>query len=90
MDYLSFVWGHTNLNKEQKLSFLRNAYLEDSRNSLQAANKAAEIVAEELKAKYNPPLEFKPVEKLWSEFRATNHLFSSSTNLSNFKTRQTI
>jgi hypothetical protein len=79
-DYVGFVWGHTNITKEQKLSFLRNVYLKDSRNSIRAADRAAELVAEELKAKYNPPMVFDSIETAWAAFFSTNRLFAASTN----------
>ena len=79
-EYPEFVWGHTNITKEQKLSFLRNAYLNDTCNSIRTANKAAQIIAAELNVKYNPPMKFEPLEKAWKAFVATNRLFAASTN----------
>lgn len=79
-DYIDFVWGNTNVTKEQRISFLRHAYLKDSRNSLQAANAAATFVSETLGAKYNPSFEYSDIESRWLEFSKTNHLFTISTN----------
>lgn len=64
--YVEFVWIHPNITKEEKLSFLHDV-LSDSRNSLQAANQAAKLLAEEAKIEYNPPLNFTKIEKWWQE-----------------------
>jgi hypothetical protein len=79
-DFIRFVWASTNLSKEQRISFLRNAYLKDSYNSLQTANTAAAFVAEELGAAYNPSFIYSGIEKRWLEYSATNHLFTMPTN----------
>ncbi len=76
--YVEFVWGHTNIDKEQKLSFLHGV-LADSRNNLPALHRAARLLSDELKADYNPPLEFAKIEKSWSERLKTNQI-SASTN----------
>jgi hypothetical protein len=80
-DFIQFVWDTTNTTKEQRISFLRNAYLNDSHNSLEAANRAADLVAEQLGAKYNPPFNYADVERRWTEFSNTNHLFTKPKNL---------
>lgn len=80
-DYIDYVSSRTNLTDEQKLAFLRNVYLVDSHNSLYAQTTAAEFVAGKLNANYNPCFAFGDIEKHWSEYIATNHLFSTVTNL---------
>lgn len=64
--YVEFVWNHQAITKEEKLSFLQDV-LRDSRNSLQAADKAARILADEAKVQYNPPFDFSQIEKWWKE-----------------------
>jgi DNA/RNA endonuclease YhcR with UshA esterase domain len=77
--YLEFVWGATNINKEQKLAFVHSV-LTNSRNSLQAADRAAHLLSEELKAKYNPPFIYDDIENKWQEYLKTNHVAAISTN----------
>lgn len=77
--YLDFVWGHTNITKEQKLTFVHGV-LSNSRNSLQAADKAARILADESKVNYNPALNFEPLEKWWESRMASNALSNAATN----------
>ena len=79
-DFIRLVWANTNLSKEQRISFLRNVYLKDSGNSLQAANTAAAFVSEELKVAYNPAFMYSAIEKRWLEYSTTNHLFTIPTN----------
>jgi len=77
--YLEFVWGATNINKEQKLAFVHSV-LTNSRNSLQAANRAAHLLSNELKAKYNSPFIYDDIENKWQEYLKTNHVTAISTN----------
>jgi hypothetical protein len=79
-DFVRFVWGHTNLSREQRISFLRSVYLKDSHNSLQAANTAASLAAGDLGVPYNPAFIYGGLEERWLEFTATNHLFDIPTN----------
>lgn len=79
-DYVDFVWGKTNIATEQRIAFLRNVYLKDSHNSLYAQTTAAAHVAEFLGVTYNPCFVFGGIEKRWTEFASTNHLFVISTN----------
>ena len=79
-EFIRIVSANTNLSKEQRISFLRNAYLKDSGNSLQAANTAATFVSEELGAAYNPSFMYSGIEKRWLEYSTTNHLFTMPTN----------
>lgn len=72
--YVDFVWGHTNLTRDDKLYFLRSVIEDDSRNSLLAVDRAANILAGELKAKYNPCFVFTDIEKKWSEWEKTNSM----------------
>jgi hypothetical protein len=85
-DFLGFVWGNTNLAKEQRLAFLHRTYLHDSRDSLQAANYAAATVATELGVDYlTRPFFYSSLEFRWAEYITTNHLFaippSGETNI---------
>jgi hypothetical protein len=80
VDYIRFVWGHTNMTTEQRISFLRNAYLNDSRNSLQAANTAADLVSQQLGVNNNSPFNYSALEKRWLEYSMTNHLFTIPAN----------
>lgn len=77
--YVEFVWAHTNMTKEQKLHFLHSV-VKNSRNSLQAADRAAELLSAELKAKYNPPFDFSDINLKWEERLKTNSAPSISTN----------
>lgn len=79
-DYLTFVWGSTNLTREQRLSFLRKMYLSDSRNSLLAADEAGKTVSKEIGAQYNPPFQYSDLEKRWAEYCNTSHLFTIQEN----------
>ena len=69
--FVEFVWAHTNINKEQKISFLHSV-LTDSRNSLDAENRAAQLLSDELKADYNPAFDFSKIEAKWLERSSTN------------------
>jgi hypothetical protein len=82
-NFIDFMIGNTNIMEEQRLSFLRQAYLVNSRNSLYAEQAAAYHMASVLQAKYNPCFVFDDIEKKWTEFTSTNHLFAMSTVLSN-------
>jgi hypothetical protein len=64
--FVEFVWKHKKLTEEERLSFLHGA-LADSKDSLQAADKAARILSEHAKVKYNPPFNFSHIEKWWGE-----------------------
>ncbi|MFA7257295.1 MAG: hypothetical protein WC047_06965 [Kiritimatiellales bacterium] len=77
--YLDSVWNCTNITKEQKLTFMHNV-LTDSRNSLQAADKAARILADESKVNYNPAFVFGPIEEWWTSRMTSNALLSTATN----------
>lgn len=79
-DYLNFVLGQTNITKEQRLSFLRNVCIDDSRNSILAAHTAAKTISPELGAAYSMPLEYSNIEKRWQEYSTTNHLFEIPAN----------
>jgi hypothetical protein len=54
--------------------------LNDSRNSLKAADKAAHILSKELNANYNPPFIYNDIEAKWHEYLKTNHIAAVSTN----------
>jgi hypothetical protein len=73
--YVDFVWGHTNINREKKLTFL-HAMLTDSRGSLKGEDKAAHILSDELKAAYNPPFVFSDIEQKWNEWSKTNQILT--------------
>jgi hypothetical protein len=55
--YVEFVWKHKNISKKNKITFLFGA-LDDSNNSLQAANWAAETLTKEAKIQYKTPFNF--------------------------------
>jgi hypothetical protein len=59
--------------------------LSDSRNSLKGEDKAARILAGELKAIYNPPFDFSDIEQKWNEWTKTNQQPITGTNVSNQK-----
>ena len=73
--FVVFVWDHKKLTKEEKHMFMHKV-LSDSRNSLQAADKAARIMAGEAKVKYNPPFHFSEIEK-WYETRSFSNAVST-------------
>ena len=77
--YLEFVWGNTNITKEQKLTFVHGV-LSDSRNSLQTADKAGRLLAAEGKVTYNPPFSFGPIQKWWNERASSNSVPETATN----------
>ena len=77
--YVDFVWSNTNITKEQKITFIHGV-LADSRNSMQAADKAGRILADESKTRYNPPFEFGPLEKWWADRMASNTPPEKATN----------
>jgi hypothetical protein len=79
-DFIVFVGAHTNITKEQKLSFFRKVYLKDSKRSLHAQHEAAKLAAKELGANYRFPFQFGDIENFWKEFTATNHLFDVTNN----------
>lgn len=82
-DYVRYVSGHTNLLKEQKVWFFRNAYLNNSRNSLQAADEAANNAATLLNVTYNPPFEYTSIETAWKDYIQTNHIYNIDNNSTN-------
>jgi hypothetical protein len=79
--YVDFVWGHTNITKIQKLNFLHGV-LADSHGSLKGEDKAAHILADELKASYNPPFGFSDIEQKWNGWTKTNQPSMTGTNVS--------
>jgi len=80
--YVDFVWGHTNITRNQKLNLL-HATLADSRGSLRGEDKAAHLPADEFKANYNPPFDVSDIEKKWNEWTKTNQPSMTVTNVSN-------
>jgi predicted transposase YbfD/YdcC len=78
--YVDFVWENTNLVQEQRLSFLRNVYLTDSRNSLQAANASTQYASQALHVNYFSPFDHTKAEAAWSQYSKTNHLFTLPAN----------
>ena len=78
--FIDNVWGNTNITKVQKLSFLYSVIEKDSRNSLLAANRAAYLLAGELKANYNPTFIYSDIESKWAEWIKTNSIPEASTN----------
>jgi len=77
--FVSFVWDHTILTKEEKLSFLHDI-LSDSHNSLLAADAAARLLADEGKVIYDSPFDFAAIEKWWIGRRGTNKETETSAN----------
>jgi hypothetical protein len=82
--YVDFVWGHTNITRNQKLIFLHGV-LNDSHGSLKSEDKAAHILADELKANYNPPFVFSDIEQKWNDWTKTNQPSITATNVLNPK-----
>lgn len=78
--FVDFVWGHTNITRSQKLIFLHGV-LTDSHGSLTGEDKAAHILADELKASYNPPFGLSDIEKKWNEWINTNQPPVTTTNV---------
>jgi hypothetical protein len=77
-DFVDFAWSCTNITEEQRRSFARNVCLRDSRNSLQAADTAAEKLAGALGARHSPPFDYSDIERKWGFYWKTNHLFTAS------------
>jgi len=78
--FIDNVWGSTNITKAQKMSFLYSVIEKDSRNSLLAANRAAYLLAGELKANYNPSFNYSDIESKWADWQKTNSIPVTSTN----------
>ena len=78
--FVDNVYENTNITKAQKLSFFYFVIKKDSRNSLLAANRAANFLAYELKAKYNPSFNYSDIESKWAEWERTNSIPVTSTN----------
>jgi hypothetical protein len=77
VDLLVHLWSNTNIVNEEKLSFLHSVLTTDSHNSIQVEDKAAHILADALKANYNPPFDYADIESKWSERFKTNQLSSA-------------
>ena len=78
--FVDYVWGNTNITKTQRMSFLYSVVKKDSRNSLLAANRAAYLLAGELKANYNPSFIYSDIESKWADWIKTNSIPETSTN----------
>jgi hypothetical protein len=78
--FVESVWGNTNTTKVQKMLFLYSVMEKDSRNSLLAANRAAYLLAGELKANYNPSFVYSDIESKWADWIKTNSIPETSTN----------
>lgn len=72
--FIDDIWGNTNITQVQKLSFFHSVIEKDSRNSLLAANRAAYLLAGELKASYNPSFDYSDIESKWAEWIKTNSI----------------
>lgn len=68
--FVEFVWNHPKPTMDEKCDFLHDV-LKDSRNSLQAADKAARLLSDHAKVAYNPPFEFGKVNQWWDEWSKT-------------------
>jgi hypothetical protein len=80
--FIDNLWGNTNIMEVQKLQFLHSVIKKDSRNSLLAANRAAYLLSDALKARYNPCFDYSDIESKWAEWERTNSIPVSSTNTS--------
>lgn len=78
--FIDGIWGNTNITQIQKLSFLYSVIEKDSRNSLLAANRAAYLLADELKANYNRSFVYSDIESKWAEWLKTNSIPVMPTN----------
>src|ERR1035437_598585 len=78
--FVESVWGNTNTTKVQKMLFLYSVMEKDSRNSLLAANRAAYLLAGELKANYNPSFVYSDIESKGADWIKTNSIPETSTN----------
>lgn len=77
--YIYLVWDLTNITKNQKRFFLYDI-LSDSRNSLQAGDLAASILAQEGNIPYTAPLNFGRMKDLLKDWIISNAAPSNATN----------
>jgi hypothetical protein len=80
--FIDGIWGNTNITQVQKFTFFYSVIEKDSRNSLLAANRAAYLLAGELKANYNPSFQYSDIESKWTEWIKTNSVVEAPTNTS--------